>query len=249
MTAPFAEYDRIRIINLAHRTDRRAQMAAELARIGLGGDPRVAFFDAVESATAAPWRAKGERGVFLSHLGVLRDAAAAGESVLILEDDADFTAALDTVFPEQDVDIFYGGYEALDPSSLESSDIIGAHCMGFSADTARRLVDFLDPLQRHESPPPIDGAYVWYRRAFPDARTQFAMPVVAVQRPSRSDIARLSWLDRTPVVRDAMSLGRRGKRSLGRGDITFGLPQAIVMAVVGLAIAVVVALKNLAAGP
>lgn len=248
MSVAFAAFDRIRIINLAHRTDRRSQMKAELARIGLGGDPRVAFFDAIASDSAAPWRANGERGVFLSHLGVLREAAAAGESVLILEDDADFTAAVSTVALKEGVEIFYGGFEASDPQSPETSDIVGAHCMGFSAGMVGKLVAFLEPLLVHESPPPIDGAYVWFRRAFPEVRTQFADPVVAVQRPSRSDIAGLRLFDRVPGVRDAVSIARRGKRLLGRGHVSFGLREAIVMAIIGIAIAVVVAFKNLAAG-
>jgi glycosyl transferase family 25 len=242
---PISAFDRIRVINLVRRPDRRREMERELARVGLGNDPRVGFFSAVASESAAPWRANGERGVFLSHLAILRDAARAGESVLILEDDADFTPAFDDLAVDPGTQIFYGGYEAASPGSLAESDIVGAHCMGFSADIVPSLVTFLEPLQEHESPPPIDGAYVWFRRAFPDVRTQFAEPVIAVQRPSRSDIANPKRMDQIPGVRALMPLARRAKRSLSRGDMSFGLREAIIMAIAGVGIAVAVALHHI----
>ena len=85
-----------------------------------------------------------------------------------------------------DCDIAYGGYLPADPNDLQSTDIIGAHCMGFSARAAQALAPFLSDLLNHKSPPPIDGAYVWFRRQREGFRTEFAQPVVAVQRPSRS---------------------------------------------------------------
>ena len=64
-------------------------MEGELERVGLKGDPRVAFHDAHRAETAAPWRRSGEQGVFTSHLQCLEEAAAAGKSLLILDDDAE----------------------------------------------------------------------------------------------------------------------------------------------------------------
>jgi glycosyl transferase family 25 len=215
MTRPFAPYDLIRIINLPDRADRRQQMRGELRRIGLGDDPRVGFFKGIRSQTAAPWRRPGERGVFLGHLGILKEAATAGKSVLILEDDADFTPALaDTQFPTSG--IFYGGYEATTSDDPYVSDIVGAHCMGFSAHVVADLVPYLGDLLDHPDPPPIDGAYVWYRRAHPEVPTVFAVPPIAVQRPSRSDIAELRFFDRVPLLKDAVGVARRLKRALGR---------------------------------
>ena len=240
----FSAFDLVRIINLPARLDRRRQMEAELRRVGLGNDDRVAFVEAIASDTSAPWRLKGERGIFLSHLKVLREAAARNSSVLVLEDDADFTNAVSATKIAEDVSIFYGGYEASDPGNLRSSDIIGAHCMGFSAETARALVPFLEELFHHPSPPPIDGAYVWFRRANPGVKTQFADPEVATQRSSRSDIAQLRFFDQWPVLREAVGVARRGLRATRRGAITFGLREAIVLAVVGIAIAIVAAVRN-----
>ena len=240
----FSAFDFIRVINLPGRVDRRRQMLAELQRVGLGDDGRVAFVEAIKSDTAAPWRLNGERGVFLSHLKVLREAAAKNASVLILEDDADFTGAAPATEIEDDVAIFYGGYQASDPADLHSSDIIGAHCMGFSAETVRALVPYLEALFDHPSPPPIDGAYVWFRRANPEMKTQFAEPAVAVQRSSRSDIAHLRFFDRWDGMRQLAALARRGLRAARRGEITFGLREAIVLAIIGVAVAIAAAVRN-----
>lgn len=208
-------FELIRVINLPWRTDRRRAMKRELRRIGLRGDLRVRFFPGIAPPDAHPFRLPGEKGVFLGHLAILREAAASNASVLILEDDADFTAALQPGEPASCDGVFYGGYSPATPD-LHSSDIIGAHCMGFSAATARALVPYLQSLLDHPSPPPIDGAYVWYRRAHPEVSTTFAVPPIAVQRSSRSDIAALHILDRTPVLRDLAGVARSIKRALQR---------------------------------
>ena len=67
-------------INLDHRTDRRAEMEEELAKIGLSGER----FPAIE-------RKPGALGCGLSHLAILRRAKEEGwPNVLILEDDFTF---------------------------------------------------------------------------------------------------------------------------------------------------------------
>jgi glycosyl transferase family 25 len=205
----FAAYQRIRIINLASRRDRRRQMRRELSRVGLAGDRRVAFFEAVKPDAAAPWRSIGERGCFESHLAILKEAAEAGESVMILEDDADFTAAAGLRRPE--VDVLWGGGTYHSDEHIE-----GTHCIGFSAQAAKRLVPFLEGLKGHPSPPPIDGAYVWFRRANPDIRVHLCAPQIAVQRPSVSDIAGARGLDRYSVARPALAVLRRIKREWRR---------------------------------
>lgn len=237
----FAGFDRIRIINLPYRSDRRQEMLGELQRVGVVSDPRVEFVDGVLAKEKAPFRAAGEKGVFLAHLNILRSAAAAGESVLILEDDVDFAAeAKDWQLP-RGCDIAYGGYAASDSGDLQSSDIIGAHCMGFSARAVRALVPFLEQLLYHESPPPIDGAYVWFRRQNPEFMSTFAVPVIAAQRPSRSDIAPLKAFDRVRFLRGTIRGARNLKRKLQRGELTFGLPEAIGISIVGVGIASLVA--------
>jgi len=212
----FDHFDQIRIINLKHRTDRRAQMIGELRRIGADANPRLAFFDACRFDDAGTFTSIGARGVYHSHLTILEDAAAQGASVLILEDDVDFTAAArDTTLPA-DWQIFYGGHYAAQPDDLQRSDIIGAHCMGFRAEIVPALAAYLRGLLALDDHPPIDGAYVWYRRAHPEIVTHFAVPPIADQRPSRTDIAELRFFDRWPGLRQAAQLARRLKRRLVR---------------------------------
>lgn len=237
----FPGFDRIRIINLPSRPDRRAEMVRELQRIGLDKDPRVQFVDGVLVDDMTPFRACGEKGVFLAQLRIVRGAAAAGQSVLILEDDVDFTAAALDWGRSPDCDIAYGGYMASDPTDLPSSDIIGAHCIGFSARAVKALAPFLADLLNHQSPPPIDGAYVWFRRQREDFTTDFADPVVAVQRPSRSDISPAHRVDKVGLLRGPMSAARRAKRALQRGELTFGLREAIILSAVAIAITIAVA--------
>jgi glycosyl transferase family 25 len=235
----FNGFDRIRIINLPSRGDRRTEMLGELRRIGLALDTRVKFVEGVTvpANEMLPWRAPGEKGVFLAQLNVLRDAAKANESVLILEDDVDFTPAATTWSRGENVDIAYGGYLAMDPDDLENSDIAGAHCIGFSSRAAQALVPFLEGLFDHSSPPPIDGAYVWFRRQRDGFKTAFARPVVAIQRPSRSDITPKRTIDGIAFLRGPVGSARNIKRKLQRGELTFGLPEAIVIAIIGIAIA------------
>ena len=52
---PLRGFDRIRIINLPSRVDRRREMLGELRRIELADDPRVSFADGVIVEEKAPW--------------------------------------------------------------------------------------------------------------------------------------------------------------------------------------------------
>lgn len=212
----FDQFDSIRIINLPYRTDRRTEMEGELARLDLLDDPRVAFFKAFQFDDAGPFSSPGARGVFQSHLAILEEAASNGHRVLILEDDCDFIPAASSYAPQQPWSIFYGGYEASDPTNLLTSDIIGAHMMGFAPETAAHLADYLNTLVYDGIHPPIDGAYIWYRRAFPDVATLFAEPALGNQRPSRTDIAELRFFDKIPLIRELIGMARRMKRALNR---------------------------------
>ena len=207
----FDAFESIRILNLPHRSDRRREMLAELAKFGLADDERVSFFAGSIKNESGPFASAGEYGCYLSHLALLKDASRTGKSVLVLEDDCDFLPeAADYVLPPE-WDIFYGGYTAEEPDKLETSNMIGAHCMGYSPRAVSAFAAYLegllqpdfepDPLavaRGHYRPgvnPPFDGAIVWFRRAHPEMKTVFAQ--IAVQRSSRSDIAAGNVLDRT----------------------------------------------------
>ena len=187
-----------------------------MRRVGLLNDPRVAFFPAVRPTDRGDFTSIGARGVYASQQAILDEAAAAGESVLILEDDCDFAAHVTSYKTSDDWDIFYGGYMPSDWSNLPASDIIGAHMMGFSAKGARLMSEYLRDLAYTGIHPPIDGVYVWFRRAYPDVATHFATPPLGHQRPSRTDIATLAFFDRLPILRILASAARRVKRVIDR---------------------------------
>lgn len=208
----FAPFDSIRVINLKERRDRRREMEGELARIGLDSDRRISFFPAIRPPNAGPFTSIGARGVYESQLAILREAAEANRSVLILEDDCDFTDDVRGYDFGGDWEIFYGGYYATDPDNLMTSDIVGAHMMGFTANAARQIVAYLDTLEFTGIHPPIDAAYIWFRRACPGVATRFAVPPLAIQRSSRSDIADMRFYDRLPFLRPVVNLARRARR-------------------------------------
>ena len=184
----------------------------------LGG--KVQFHNASRPNDQGPFINRGAHGCFLSHLEVLKDAK--GQSVLILEDDCDFSPFAQYYEPPE-CDIFYGGFlEVTCQASPKDGGIIGSHCMGFSARAAEAAAHYLESLLDPATPPdavaqteagfdpairpPIDGAYVWFRRAHPELVTHLA-PFLTMQRPSRSDVTpRL--LDRLPLVRTGMEVLR-----------------------------------------
>lgn len=200
-------------------------MRRQLAAVGLDNDPRVEFFDACRPADRGMFSTKGARGCFMSHSIIISQAAVANESVMILEDDCDFFPEAKTYEAIGPWDVFYGGYMAESPNDLENSDIIGSHFMGFNVTAAKKAStyfaryqepDFQPDIRAAAEPgfdpairPGVDGAYVWFRRAHPELRTEFAL--LSKQRSSRTDIGKLRWFDRTPVVRNLVQLLRNLK--------------------------------------
>ena len=226
----FAPFEKILVVSLPHRQDRRREMREQLAKVGLADDPRVAFFDAVRPPDPGKFASVGAHGCYASHLEILK--ANKGRAVLILEDDCDFSNDAAGYELPADFDIFYGGYlHASEPDQLETSRvIIGSHCMGFSARASALAADYFEGQITGKLPPdptaaadpgftpgklaPIDGSYVWFRRAHPELKTVFADPQVAFQRPSRTDIGEQRVYDRVPGLRTAAQFARRLKSRL-----------------------------------
>jgi glycosyl transferase, family 25 len=234
MTHPLDAYERIYVINLPDRVDRRVEMADQLDRIGLVlGSPRVRLFKAVRPSDGGGFPSRGARGCFMSHLGVLREATVDRLArVLILEDDLNFTDDFSERAPavlaraaSPDCAIFYGGYE-LEPLSASTAATMEippdrvvrtTHFVGFDATAAGAAVPYLEAILRRPPGDPqggpmhVDGAYSWLRRAHPELRTWAANPPLGHQRASRTDIHALRWFDRTPLVRDAVDIIRRAR--------------------------------------
>jgi glycosyl transferase family 25 len=168
------------------------------------------FFDAIRPDDKGRFANIGFHGSYLSHLAVLGE----GGPVLILEDDCAFYPGANCFYAPE-CDIFYGSH------ADDADEMIGAHCMGFSAKAAELAASYLsgllcgdigpDPRALREGVcdpailPPIDGAYVWFRRAHPELSTAFAE--ISYQRSSRSDCTP-GRLDSIPVVRQILGIGR-----------------------------------------
>lgn len=212
----FDRFDSLRIISLPYRKDRRKEMTRELRKVGRLDDQKVSFFDAIRPADKGDFPSIGARGCYLSHMAVLEEAAREAKSVLILEDDVNFLPALNSYELPEKWEIFYGGYVASDPASLETSDIIGAHFMGFTAKMAGKVAAYLRMIMEDDDPQRclfVDGTYVWFRRAHPEVVTVFSEEQLGYQRPSRTDLHELRFFDRMPGVRALAGMVRTLKRS------------------------------------
>jgi hypothetical protein len=233
------QFDRVHVINIVDRTDRRREMVAQLRRVGAADDPRTLFFPARRPADPGPFPSLGTRGCFESHLAVIRQALADGiERLLLVEDDFDFARDIDRRGPPvmaalaaSPWDIFYGasvlypadegrvrgdehGLAAVAPDTAVET----ASFVGFSRPTLLLLEPFLVAMLGRPGGSPdygpmhVDGAYSIFRRQHPALRTLACRPALGGQRASRSDIAPNSFLlDRLAVTRP---LANRLRRSL-----------------------------------
>ena len=226
----FQEFDQVRIINLPERTDRRRAVLRELSAIGIGEvAPPISFFEARRPPSAAPG-AKGPNGALISHREVIRDALAAGaESLLILEDDIffrrpspDAIAAVLEAMRRESWDLLYCGY--LDPAEADLTGrgalaswegrVIGGHFCGMNRAFMARMVDFMDSFGLPgadgviTNPTHRDGAFNLFIERNPDVVRKLAVPCLAVQRSSRTDLHKNRFLDRTPIVREAVNSAR-----------------------------------------
>jgi len=234
-------FQSIRVINMAHRADRRREMAAQFARLGLSFDhPAIDWFTARRFTEAAGFPTIGTRGCFDSHLSLLREAAEKGiESLLILEDDCDFHDEIETLLPaaldvlgQSDWQIFHGSllpghHECSErPVELVAPDatLRGTHFLAFRGPVIEQAVLYLDAMARrapgeaHPDGVPMhyDGALCVFRKRNRDVRTYVANPDLGHQRLSRTDIHDVRFYDRLPVLRSVTALLRQAVRLTGR---------------------------------
>lgn len=227
-------FDHCYIINLPARTDRKAEMVRQLARLGVDlNDPRITLFPAFRPGDPGAFPSIGARGCFESHIAVLRLAASNGFGrLLIFEDDLDFEpdfaerlGPMRERLGSDEWGMFYGGHRLQDANASEPRDnllvlppefpVQSTHFVAFQGEAIGRLVGYLAAMKKRPSGDPaggpmhVDGAYNWFRRENPDVMTLAARPPLGHQRSSRSDIADLTWKDRAPIVRDLVSTLRR----------------------------------------
>ncbi len=233
----FDAFERIVVINLPQRRDRRRDMLAELASAGIAiDDPRLQFFAAIRPMDAGSFPAIGVRGCFMSHLGVIEAALRDGVTrLLILEDDVQFEPAVCRPQPalaarlqQDDWDFAYPGHiESLggdpqDPQWLSTeARLVCAHFYGMHGRVLPALRDYLQScLLRPVGHPDggamhVDGALSMFR-ARQRAITLIAAPSLGRQRSSCSDIYPYHWYDRWPLAKTMVACARRLKNRMRR---------------------------------
>jgi glycosyl transferase, family 25 len=218
------------IVSLPRRSDRRRQLQNLLARSGLDFSTLgFTYFLAHEFRDAAGFPANGVRGCFMSHLSVLKLAAAAPTPTMICEDDVQFLASrrqdlqqLADALQEQPWDFVFVGHNQPSPEIASGltyfgGALNGTHCYLIKPAAAARLANYLeDSLSRPNGHPQggqihVDGAINDFRRKHPDLRTLVVNPPLATQFPSRTDLGTEKWFDKVPVLLDLAQVARRMK--------------------------------------
>jgi hypothetical protein len=227
-------FDRICIISLPQRLDRRRAVVRELQRHGVAVDGRrVRFFDAIRPDGPAGFPSLGARGCYLSHLQVLREARADGvQRLLVLEDDVMFTAAMAQARPllgelhHESWQLAYLGHvqpPLAGPQrwQVTREPLACTHCYAVHAQALDTVVGYLQGcLQRPAGDPAggpmhVDGALTMLRQQQPALVTLRAARSLAGQRSSRSDIIGPSWLDRLPAAAWVRRLKNHWRRLAG----------------------------------
>lgn len=230
----FDAFDRICIINLPQRADRRRAVTRELQRQGVVVDgARVRFFAAVRPEGPGDFPSTGARGCFLSHLQVLRQAWADGvQRLLVLEDDVMFCAEMALAHTLSDElahgnwHLAYAGHvqPALSgPLRWEATQepLVCAHCYAVNGQALDTVVSHLEACLGRPAGHPlggamhVDGALTLLRQQQPGLITLRASRSLAGQRSSRSDIIGPSWLDRLPAAALLRAAKNRWRRLAG----------------------------------
>jgi len=228
---PLSYFERVFIINLPSRRDRRREMDLQLRRIGLSlQSPLIELFRAIRPEQKGEFESIGARGCFLSHLDVLRLARERRYSrILVLEDDVNFAPRFSEqidgcmgALKAEPWDVFYGGYRLYRPTQLErpltllppEEDVLLAHFVALSAHAISAAIECFSRMLTRPSGHPlggpmhVDGAYGWMRRANRHLLCRLAVPQLGYQRRSRTDIQTLRWFDRIAGFKEAVATTR-----------------------------------------
>lgn len=217
-------FDRVYVINLPERVDRKREVAEQLGLVGLSfDDPFVELVAAHRPADRGDFESIGARGCFLSHLDVLDRAAKAGlNSILILEDDVNWTALAKSLSDEDIVMLKETGWQFLHggsghdggwgAASLRLRPVPGeeglmlSHFIGLRGPAIRQAADYLHAMLARPAGSPeggpmhVDGAYCWLRKDHPDMAGYICEPSLARQRASRSNVSEAVGFRAIPVV-------------------------------------------------
>lgn len=229
-------FDRVYLINLRSRSDRRRRALRELAEQGVALEPgKVELFEAVRPESADGFQSIGRRGVFLSHAIIARRALAEGlGSVLVLEDDVAFTPAMrshgETLLRElrqRPWHVAFLGYLSIEAPPQKLAELntgppawlplpgprIGAHCYALHGEVLPALVEYMQGVETR-APGHPDGArfgpdatFNMFCSMYPQWTTLVARPNLATQASSASDLAP-RWFDKVPLLRQLARYAR-----------------------------------------
>lgn len=228
-------FDKAYIINVADRRDRYVQTVKEFARFGIDvPSPRVAFHIARRPVVKGAFPTLGARGSFTSHLAVLERALSErAQNVLIFEDDVRFTAAAHSAssavaaaLRRVDWDVVYLGYlsptapTGSGPLMVSTAPTRGGHAYGVNARFMGEMAHFMRECERRPAGDPDggpmfrDGAYNHIRQMRMDLKVYLAVPNLATQRSSRTDLHRLRIYDRIKMLSPVISTMRAMRNAL-----------------------------------
>ncbi|MGA2408983.1 MAG: LPS biosynthesis glycosyltransferase [Candidatus Binataceae bacterium] len=233
---PIIDYfDRSYIINLEDRRDRREEVIREFRGLGVSvPSQKVRFYTAKRLTERGSFPDAGTRGNFTSHRDVLALASHDKlRNVLVFEDDVSFRNVdasvvnqVVTALAQNAWDIVYFGYLLPSEEGLEgplanfSKEVLGGHFYAVNGGFINPLLQFMNQCeirpQGHPDGGPMtaDGALNHIRNQIPDMRVMVAVPNLAHQRSSPTDIHARPMFDRFAVLRPLVRRARVIKHKL-----------------------------------
>lgn len=234
-------FDRAYIINLEDRFDRREETIREFCRLGIDApNQSVRFYNAKRLTEKGSFPDVGIRGCFTSHRNVLQLASQDKlRNVLVFEDDVSFRD-VDASLVDQIVTrlarsawdiVFFGYLRPLDtgfegPLVDSPTSVMGTHFYAVNGGFIDPLLQFMNQCEKRPpghpdgGPMTADGALNHIRLHLPDMRVLLAMPNLANQRSSRSDVYPARIFDRIamlrPLVRGARTIKHKLRTAMDR---------------------------------
>lgn len=233
----FENFDRTYIINLRERTDRRRAVEKEFKRIGIEiPNDKIRFYTSDSPTEQKRFPTLGARGSFASHRAVLDLALKESlNNVLIIEDDIFLMPAKEDHLTDLvhqlnniDWDIVYFGY--LEPVKPESARplvkwegaTLGGHFYAVNQKYMYKMAKYMHECEARPPGHPLggpmfrDGAYNHLRNIDENIKVFLAVPTLAKQRSTRTDLHALSLFDRLGWLRPLVKGSREIKNFLRR---------------------------------
>jgi len=217
----FNYFDRVWIISMVERTDRRRRIERELTRVGLPLTPgKIEFFGGIRKTEAEGFPSPGYHGCYMSHRAVMGlGIEHAARRILILEDDVvfrlDFKAhepsVVDALQQRPDWGVVQLGHITSQPvlgAGLVAPprQVLGTHFYAINGSALPKVKAWYDAaLDRPKGHPEggrmsPDGTLNHFRWANPDVPAYIYAPMLGRQTNSPSNLGGRKWFDQIPVA-------------------------------------------------